>query len=521
MALFHLSVTQTKRSAGQSAIASAAYRAGERLYSEYYGEYSDYTRKGGVICSDILLPSHAPPEYADRQTLWNAVEKAERGKNAQLAYSFDIALQNEFSLEENIALARQFLLENFVSRGMVVDFAVHQPDREDGGIPNPHFHVLCPIRPIEQNGKWGLKQRRVYELDEDGNRIRDADGKFVFNAVPTTDWGSPETLEYWRQTWAELCNAKFAEKGIDVRIDHRSYERQGVDLLPTIHEGATVRAMEKKGIRTEKGEFNRWIRATNAVIMGSKTGLEAIEKTVIDRAVQMIYQPYFADPRPENMPVLGDLLDALMAQGIPEAERVAQALDLYVNGSLNFFNHRTTVDIRNRLVCFDIKGLGKNLKKPGMLIVQDAVWNTVTVNRSIGRATWYFVDEFHLLLKEEQTAAYSAEIWKRFRKWGGVPTGATQNPKDLLSSPEIENILENSDFIYLLNLSAGDRKLMTERLNISAEQLAYVTNADPGSGLLFFQNVILPFRDEFPKDTELYKLLTTKPSEVAHDGESR
>ena len=256
------------------------------------------------------------------------------------------------------------------------------------------------------------------------------------------------------------------------------------------------------------------------LIMGSKTGLEAIEKTVIDRAVQMIYQPYFADPRPENMPVLGDLLDALMAQGIPEAERVAQALDLYVNGSLNFFNHRTTVDIRNRLVCFDIKGLGKNLKKPGMLIVQDAVWNTVTVNRSIGRATWYFVDEFHLLLKEEQTAAYSAEVWKRFRKWGGVPTGATQNPKDLLSSPEIENILENSDFIYLLNLSAGDRKLMTERLNISTEQLAYVTNADPGSGLLFFQNIILPFRDEFPKDTELYKLLTTKPSEVTHDGES-
>ena len=266
MALFHLSVTQTKRSAGQSAIASAAYRAGERLYSEYYGEYSDYTRKGGVICSDILLPSHAPKEYADRQTLWNAVEKAERGKTAQLAYSFDIALQNEFSLEENIALARQFLLENFVSRGMVVDFAVHQPDREDGGIPNPHFHVLCPIRPIEQNGKWGLKQRRVYELDEDGNRIRDQNGEFVFNAVPTTDWGSPETLEHWREAWAEMCNAKFAEKGLDVRIDHRSYERQGVDLLPTIHEGATVRAMEKKGIRTEKGEFNRWIKATNAVI---------------------------------------------------------------------------------------------------------------------------------------------------------------------------------------------------------------------------------------------------------------
>ena len=228
--------------------------------------------QNGTLRTDgsFLLPSHAPSEYADRETLWNAVEKAERGKKAQLAYSFDIALQNEFSLEENIALARQFLLENFVSRGMVVDFAVHQPDREDGGIPNPHFHVLCPIRPIEQNGKWGLKQRRVYELDEDGNRIRDQNGEFVFNAVPTTDWGSPETLEHWREAWAELCNAKFAEKGIDVRIDHRSYERQGVELLPTIHEGATVRAMEKKGIRTEKGEFNRWIKATNAVIRDIK-----------------------------------------------------------------------------------------------------------------------------------------------------------------------------------------------------------------------------------------------------------
>ena len=253
------------------------------------------------------------------------------------------------------------------------------------------------------------------------------------------------------------------------------------------------------------------------LIMGSKTGLEAIEKTVIDRAVQMIYQPYFADPRPENMPILGDLMNALLSQHIPEADRVAQALDLYVNGSLNFFNHRTTVDISNRLVCFDIKGLGKNLKKPGMLIVQDAVWNTVTINRAIGRSTWYFVDEFHLLLKEEQTAAYSAEIWKRFRKWGGIPTGATQNPKDLLSSPEIENILENSDFIYMLNQAAGDRKILAERLNISSEQLAYVTNSEPGHGLLFFNNVILPFADDFPKDTELYKLLTTKPSEVEHE----
>ena len=339
MALFHLSVTQTKRSAGQSAIASAAYRAGERLYSEYYGEYSDYTRKGGVICSDILLPSHAPPEYADRQTLWNAVEKAERGKNAQLAYSFDIALQNEFSLEENIALARQFLLENFVSRGMVVDFAVHQPDREDGGIPNPHFHVLCPIRPIEQNGKWGLKQRRVYELDEDGNRIRDQNGEFVFNAVPTTDWGSPETLEHWRQTWAELCNAKFAEKELPCRIDHRSYERQGVDLLPTVHEGPTVRAMEHKGITTEKGEFNRWVKGTNAAIRDIRKKIAALAEWLKEVKSELskpkspdlvsLLQAYFdrrnagaysQKARINNLKEMNTLFNYLMENGIDDLE---------------------------------------------------------------------------------------------------------------------------------------------------------------------------------------------------------
>lgn len=266
MALFHFTVDQVKRSEGQSVIASVAYRSGERLYSEYYGEYSDYTRKGGVICSDILLPSHAPPEFADRQTLWNAVEQVEQGKKAQLAYSFEIALQNEFTIEENIALARQFLLDNFVSRGMTVDVAFHEKETEDGGIPNPHFHFLCPMRPMNSDGTWGFKQHRVYRLDEDGNRIRDQNGKFLFDAVPTTDWGSPETLEHWREAWAAMVNAKFEEKGLTCRIDHRSYERQGLDLLPTVHEGVAVRQMEAKGIPTDKGDLNRWIKKANNIL---------------------------------------------------------------------------------------------------------------------------------------------------------------------------------------------------------------------------------------------------------------
>ena len=276
IALFHFHVTQIKRSAGQSAVAAAAYRSGEKLHSEYYGEDSDYTRKGGVICSEILLPPQAPPSFSDRETLWNAVEKVERGKRAQLAYSFDIALQNEFSMQENIELARHFLLEQCVSRGMVADYAIHQPDKKDGGIQNPHFHVMCPIRPIEPDGKWGNKQRREYVLDEQGERIRDEAGNYVFNAVPTTDWGKPETLEFWREQWAQLCNTRFAEKGLDCRIDHRSYERQGVEQIPTQHEGPTVRAMEAKGIRTNKGDLNRWIRKTNAMFREAKQKIVAL-----------------------------------------------------------------------------------------------------------------------------------------------------------------------------------------------------------------------------------------------------
>ena len=250
------------------------------------------------------------------------------------------------------------------------------------------------------------------------------------------------------------------------------------------------------------------------LIVGGREGLQPIEKTVIDRCVRMVYQAYLNEPKPENVPILGDLHRILLEQPEKEARLIATALEIYVSGSLNVFNHRTNVNIQNRLVCFDIKELGKQLKKLGMLIVQDQVWGRVTANRAEGRSTRYYIDEFHLLLKEEQTAAYSVEIWKRFRKWGGIPTGITQNVKDLLSSREIENIFENSDFVYMLNQAGGDRQILAKQLNISPHQLSYVTHSGEGEGLLFYGNVILPFADRFPKDTELYRIMTTKPAEV-------
>ena len=251
------------------------------------------------------------------------------------------------------------------------------------------------------------------------------------------------------------------------------------------------------------------------LIVGGKEGLQPVGKTIIDRCVRLVYRDYLNDPVPEKMPILEDLYNALRSQDEKEAQYIATALEIYVTGSLNVFNHRTNININNRIVSFDIKELGKQLKKIGMLIVQDAVWNRVTVNRDARKSTRYFADEFHLLLKEEQTASYMVEIWKRFRKWGGIPTGITQNVKDLLASKEVENILENSDYIYMLNQAAGDRQILAQKLNISPHQLSYVTHSGEGEGLLFYGSTILPFVDRFPKDTLLYKLMTTRLSDLA------
>jgi len=249
------------------------------------------------------------------------------------------------------------------------------------------------------------------------------------------------------------------------------------------------------------------------LIVGGRDGLQPVEKTIIDRCVRLVYRDYLSDPRPEKMPILEDLYRLLCAQKESEAQHLATSLEIYVTGSLNVFNNRTNIDINNRIVAFDIKELGKGLKKIAMLVLQDQIWGRVTANRAAKRTTWIYLDEMHLLLKEEQTAAYTVEIWKRFRKWGGIPSGLTQNVKDFLASHECQNIVENSDFIYMLNQAAGDRQILAKQLGISPHQLSYVTHANSGEGLLFYGDVIIPFSDRFPKDTELYKLLTTRLSD--------
>lgn len=256
------------------------------------------------------------------------------------------------------------------------------------------------------------------------------------------------------------------------------------------------------------------------LIVGGKDGLQPVERTVIDRCVRLVYRDYVLNPAGVKMPTLQDLYELLCKQPEPEAKRLATALEIYVAGSLNVFNHETNVDLNSRLVCLDLKQLGAGLRTIAMLIMQDLVWSRVSKNFTEGKATWCYFDEFHLLLKDELTASYCVTIWKMLRKKYCLPSALTQNVKDLLASREVENILENSDFMVLLSQAQGDRQILAKQLGISEHQLSYVTHSNSGEGLLFFGNTTIPFVDRFPKNTEIYRLLTTRPGDIAKEAQN-
>ena len=258
MAIFHCSIKITSRGKGRSVVAAAAYRAGEKIVNDYDGQSYDYTRKADIVHKEILLPDHAPREYLDRSTLWNAIERVESNRNAQLAREVQLGLQIELSMEQNIAITRDYVQKHFVSKGMIADIAIHDKDGS-----NPHAHVLLSIRPIEPNGSWGAKSYKEYILDDKGERIKLPSGEYKSRKVYTTDWNDQNKAEEWRKGWADTVNAEFERLGMSERIDHRSYERQGVPKVPTVHLGVAASQMERKGIRTDRGDINRQAEVTN------------------------------------------------------------------------------------------------------------------------------------------------------------------------------------------------------------------------------------------------------------------
>ena len=273
IAIYHCGIKIISRGKGKSAVAAAAYRSGEKIKNDYDGVTHDYTNKRGITHTEIILPSHAPPEFAERSTLWNSVEQIEKSKNSQLAREIEIALPRELSAEQQISLVREYVKDNFVAVGMCADFAIH--DKEDG---NPHAHILLTMRPLEQDGQWGAKSKKEYITDKNGERVKLKNGNFKTRKIDTVDWNNPDKAELWRSAWADITNKYLADNSIDERIDHRSFERQGIEQIPTIHLGVSASQMERKGIATEKGNINREIKAQNKILAEIKEKLSALKK---------------------------------------------------------------------------------------------------------------------------------------------------------------------------------------------------------------------------------------------------
>ncbi|MFR2486152.1 MAG: MobQ family relaxase [Hungatella sp.] len=299
MAIYHCSIKIVSRGKGKSAVAAAAYRSGEKLINEWDGMTHDYTRKGGVVHTEIILPPHAPPSFSDRSTLWNSVELNEKAGNAQLARELEIALPIELSREEQIRLVREYCSSQFVSKGMCADFNIH-----DTGGGNPHAHILLTMRPLNERGTWVAKSKKEYELDENGERIRLPSGRYKSRKIDLVDWNSQENAEVWRAAWADLANEFLERNNSPERIDHRSYERQGIDQIPTVHVGVSASQMEKKGIATERGELNRNIQKANRLIREIRAQIGKLK----DWLAGLLAAREAAPEKPPQSPDLANLL---------------------------------------------------------------------------------------------------------------------------------------------------------------------------------------------------------------------
>ncbi|WP_283265457.1 MobQ family relaxase [Streptococcus dysgalactiae] len=275
MAIYHLCIKIISRGKGKSAVAASAYRSGEKIKNEYDGIVHDFTRKGGIAHTEILLPQNAPQAFLDRGTLWNSVEKIEKSRNSQLAREIEIALPKELNREKQIELVREYVKDNFVNVGMCADIALH--DKNDG---NPHAHILLTMRPLNEDTTWGAKSKKEYILDENGEKVKLKNGNYKTRKINTTDWNEQDKAEHWRTAWADITNKYLAENSIQEKVDHRSYERQGIEQIPTIHLGVSATQMEKKGIATDRGNINREIKHQNKILREIARRIKALMRWI-------------------------------------------------------------------------------------------------------------------------------------------------------------------------------------------------------------------------------------------------
>ncbi|MCL2637976.1 MAG: MobA/MobL family protein, partial [Oscillospiraceae bacterium] len=304
--IYHLSIKIISRGKGKSAVAAAAYRAGEKITNEREGITHDYSRKRGIVHTEIMLPEHAPPEYSDRAVLWNAIEKIEKASNSQLAREIELALPKELTAEQNKNLVAEYCKKHFVNNGMVADIAIH-----DTGNGNPHAHVMLTMRPFNEDRTWGDKQRKVYLLDENGEKIYDPKKRqYKCTKQETTDWNDRANANYWREQWADEVNAVLERENRTERIDHRSHKERGLDEQPTVHLGVAASQMEKKGIRTERGNCNRKIADFNRELRQLKARLKKLDEWLKEE----MQKPETPTP-PSLFDVVSDILNRKAQKG--------------------------------------------------------------------------------------------------------------------------------------------------------------------------------------------------------------
>jgi ATP-dependent exoDNAse (exonuclease V) alpha subunit len=334
MAIFHMSIKIITRGAGKSAVAAAAYRSGETLTNEYDGVTHDYTHKGGIFHSEILLPLNAPQEYYNRSVLWNAVEKVERFKTAQLAREIEISLPRELSRNESIELARRFVQDTFVDKGMCVDICFHDKDKGN----NPHAHIMLTMRPLNPDGSWGAKSKSI------GGR-----------KIPTVDWNDRDNAEKWRFAWADYLNEALARKGIEERVDHRSYERQGIDQIPTVHMGVAVLQMERRCISTERGNYNREIGKRNKQLRSLNARIRKLEDLAKEKKSE---QPDLAEAFSEikGLHPMADTFLYIEQNGINSISDMPSAI-AKMKDSLNEIRHQYFRDSKR------LKSLGEHIRQ--------------------------------------------------------------------------------------------------------------------------------------------------------------
>ncbi|MGF3141630.1 MobQ family relaxase [Facklamia sp. P12945] len=296
---FHFNISMVSRGKGKSAVSSSAYISREKITNEWDGVTHDYHNKKDLIYKEIFLPENAKEEFKDRATLWNSVELNEKAINAQLARSFIIALPKELSIEENKKLIAEFIESNFVSQGMIADLAIH--DESDEGNQNIHAHIMTTVRPLNEDGSWGQKSKKEYVFDEKGEPVLTKSGKQKTRKIELTDWNNRGNAEKWRANFADLCNKYLEENNLQKRVDHRSYERQGRDEIPTIHMGASASALEIQGIETEKGNINREIKKHNSLVKEIKNRLSEINSWLgsLIGKLQSKYDEYKQDKKDE------------------------------------------------------------------------------------------------------------------------------------------------------------------------------------------------------------------------------